>query len=72
MRTTRRFKVKHTVKVSTKVDKTSAAKFTVLVVEVPDNQNAAVVGLAMQALIVKLQGTWRKGGIPERFVCDLP
>ncbi len=63
--------MEHVVKVSTKADKTSAAKFTVLKVTLPDGQHPAVAGLAMQALIVKLQGTWRKGGIPERFECNL-
>lgn len=51
------------MKVSTKPNKTGIAVVTNLTVEWNDPQ--AERALALQALVVKLQGTWRKGTIPS-------
>lgn len=51
------------VKVSTKANKDSDAKNTVcnIIFDNPEAERA----LAVQALIVKAQGNWRKNGIPD-------
>ena len=52
-----------TFKVSTRKDKTSAEVITALTINMnatPEVRDA----LAMQALVVKVQGQWRKHGIP--------
>lgn len=58
-----------TFKVSTKVNKDSPAIITTLSVKEGNPQVA--MALAMQALVVKLQGTWRKSGIPATFECNM-
>lgn len=55
-----------TTTISTKADKDSDAKETVLTITWPDGQNSDVLALAQQALVVKLQGMWRKNGIPAQ------
>lgn len=52
--------------VSTKKDKDSAAKKTVLTVKWDGCTEAVCQALAVQALVVKLQGNWRAKGIPEK------
>lgn len=51
------------MKVSTKKDKNSAPVVTNLTVT--GGSPATWQALGMQALVVKLQGNWRKNGIPE-------
>ena len=51
------------VTVSTKQDKTATAQNTVAEI-IFDDENA-MRALAVQALIVKAQATWRKNGIPD-------
>ena len=50
--------------VSTKPSKDGAAKQTVLTITFDNPQ--AERALAIQAAVVKLQGAWRKNGIPEK------
>lgn len=54
-----------TFKVSTKPDKDSDEKETVITVVYDGCPESTVRALATQALIVKAQGGWRKHGIPE-------
>jgi hypothetical protein len=53
--------------VSTKKDKDSAARKTVLTVKWDGCSEQVCQALAVQALVVKLQGNWRAKGIPEKF-----
>lgn len=57
------------MKVSTKKDKNSAAVVTNLTIT--GGSAATWQALGMQALVVKLQGTWRKNGIPAEFTCNV-
>ena len=58
--------MKTTHEVSTKTDRDSDAKSTLLTIEWPDGQNPTVQSLATVALIVKLQVAWRKHGVPSK------
>lgn len=51
--------------VSTKQDKDSDAKRTLLTVDFKDCPQATLEHLATQHLVVRLQGSWRKGQIPN-------
>jgi len=62
--------MKSTHEVSTKVDKDTDAKTTVLTVNWPDGQNPTVQSMAAGWLIVKLQTGWRKNGIPAKLEVD--
>lgn len=57
------------MKVSTKKDKNSAAVVTNLTVT--GGSPATWQALGTQALVVKLQGNWRKNGIPAEFTCNV-
>lgn len=51
--------------VSTKKDKTAAAQNTVLEITDSDTVSREVLlGLALQTVVIKRQGFWRKNGIP--------
>jgi ketopantoate hydroxymethyltransferase len=56
---------KSTYKVSTKQDKDADEKDTALTIVFDGCPESTVRALATQALIVKLQGGWRKNGIPS-------
>ena len=57
------------MKVSTKKDKNAAAVVTNLTIT--GGSPATWQALGMQALVVKLQGNWRKNGIPADFSCNV-
>lgn len=57
------------MKVSTKKDKNSVAVVTNLTIT--GGSAATWQALGMQALVVKLQGSWRKNGIPAEFTCNV-
>ena len=56
---------KSTFKVSTRVDNDSDAKSTDITIVYDGCPEQVAMALATQALIVKLQGGWRKSGIPS-------
>lgn len=55
--------------VNTKQDEDSDAKTTLLKVEFPDGTLPWLAEGFMAFLVVKLQGNWRKKGIPSKFDC---
>lgn len=57
------------MKISTKKDKNSAAVVTSLTITGGTAETWKALG--MQALVVKLQGHWRKNGIPAEFACNV-
>lgn len=57
------------MKVSTKLNKTAAAQVTNLTITGGSPETWRALG--MQALVVKLQGNWRKNGIPTEFTCNV-
>ena len=57
------------MKVSTKANKGAAAVVTNLTVTGGSAETWKALG--MQALVVKLQGNWRKNGIPAEFTCNV-
>lgn len=57
------------MKISTKKDKNSAPVVTNLTVTGGSPETWKALG--MQALVVKLQGNWRKNGIPAEFSCNV-
>ena len=59
------------VTVSTKVDKDSDAKDTALTIDFEGCPASTIRALAVQALIVKLQGGWRKGVIPSKVAVNM-
>lgn len=57
--------------VSTKVDKNSNAKVTALTVVLDGCPEDVAVGLAIQHLVVRLQGSWRNKGIPAKVSVNM-
>lgn len=58
-----------TFKVSTKQDKGAQSQFTALTIDWTGCDAETIKAMATQALVVKLQGTWRRNGIPAKFTC---
>ena len=56
--------MKQVVKVSTKANKDAPEKVTALTVDWEGATLDQIKAYALQALVVKLQGRWRKNGIP--------
>lgn len=52
-------------KVSTKSDKDSPAQETMLTIVMDECPEDTAVGLAVQHLVVRRQGSWRTNGIPK-------
>ena len=59
------------VTVATKQDKDSDAKETILTIDFEGCPSSTIRALAVQALIVKLQGAWRKGSIPGKVAVNM-
>lgn len=57
------------MKVSTKASKDAQPVITNLTVTGGSPETWKALG--MQALVVKLQGNWRKNGIPAEFTCNV-